>query len=171
MAGLNRHPITRGEFDSIIAPYKERMIVQRIGVHYGSMLYFKMGKERSSLDRERLHLTLQADWWTLLKDGAEVCNSTSINREVAETVLIRLMRGACFLDLIIGSTVILSFSHGFSVVIRPEQSAQDDYDLLFSLYLPEKTCIVLTDDALPQLAIAYESMTSGDGGPKGQVQH
>ena len=156
MAGLSRRPLIKDEVDSVIAPHKERMTVQRVGLYYGSMLYFKMDREVKSTDNEGLRLTLEGDWWTLSKDGAEVCNSTSISREFAETVLTRLMRGESFLDFVIGSTATLYFSRGFSVVIKPDPSrTSDDYDLLLSLYLPENIWIVLTNDLPPQLAISH----------------
>jgi hypothetical protein len=170
MNDLNRRHITKTEFDSTIAPYKPRLIIQSVGVHYGSMLYFKMGSNPPAIDAERLQLTLEADWWTLRHNEKEVSSSTSIDRDFAETVLLKLMRGKTFLNLTIGDRVLLQFSDGWGIDIQPEHAAASDYDLLFSLYLPNKTCIVLTDDLLPQLAVSHESETSGERS-KSQPKH
>ncbi len=154
-------PISKEEFDSIIEPYKDQMIVQNVGLSYGSMIYFLMDKVLHKRD-DMLELTLWGWYWRLFKDKEEICSSETITRKFAETVLSDIMKQSRFEGAhILGSKCTLSFSNGVRVFLEQRPEVDDSDDLFFlSLVDNRDSILILTNDIPPQFKIGYNSRTS-----------
>lgn len=149
------HILTKDNFDEIVAPYRDDMIVQRAGLIHGSLLFLKMGKDAKSLNLHRLQLTIEALNWSLQAHNSEITNSVAVTREIAESIVAEMMIGALFQDFHIDGdkrTVTLKFGTETSFILSYNNSSEG-YDRLFSLYLPNRQSIVLKQSKFPQLTI------------------
>lgn len=149
--------ISKEEFESMIALNKARMVIQKIGISYGSLLYFTM--DTAMYDRDdMLELTLWGDLWWLFKNEKRVCESETITREFAEGQLSKLMEGARFENITLEeNAATLVFSNGFSIVV--ERDLLSDYDDLLTLSLSdaENSIIILANETPLQFKVEYNA--------------
>jgi len=157
-----RHLITKENFDSIISPYHNNMVIRRAGVYHGSLLYFQMNNNPS--DGDRLNLTLQADNWVLEKDNHILCNSNTITREFAEGPLTNILMGIRFLGFEVDvrtNMTTINFTGGVSILLKHEISRPvDKYDLIFVFYLPGEQSIALEQGPCPNLMMEIGHQTN-----------
>lgn len=157
-----RHAITKEHFNAILSPLKKEMRVWKIGIYYGSLLYFEMGKKhidyminKTKGDKiGEFSLTFECDDWHLDNNDREICNSETINRDFAETSLNEMMKDVRFEDVIIdipNKMTTIYFDKSYKIrLMHDNTEVLDDYHSLFSLYLPGET-IVLSQGQIPQL--------------------
>jgi hypothetical protein len=159
MAATNIEHITITEDDAerLISPFKQDMVVWKVGLYYGSLLYFEMGQKhltRRHTERGEFSLTLECDEWYLQQNNIELCNSVTIDRTFVEGVLHPIMTGAKFagfaIDILSRMTTI-SLDSGYTIKLAHENSNVMDRKLLFTLYLPERGSIALKQGIVPTL--------------------
>lgn len=139
-----RHKITIEQFDKIIIPYADRMTIQRLGVYYGSLLYFEMDKTAHEKSLGEISLTLEAYDWSIKNKNTEVCNSHLVSREFCQETLFGILQGKKINKFTITNqhTTILIESD-IRIEINYQKDIIDDYKLVFSLYLPHRQSIAL----------------------------
>jgi hypothetical protein len=77
------------------------MIVQRVGLIHGSLLFLKMAKDKVSLDQQRLQITIEALKWELYSSGSLVTTSAMVTGEIAESILMKVMTGNHFENFLV----------------------------------------------------------------------
>jgi hypothetical protein len=158
MAYVARTHLTEEECDKILMPLKERMTIWKVGLYYGSMVYFEMGEKKLSKKNEEIgefNLTLNCDEWYLRKNNVKVCDSFTITREFAENNLGHMMFGEKFddFDIDIQSKITtIYFKESYQINLFHDNTIEmDQYHTLFSLRLQKEKYISLLQGKLPRL--------------------
>jgi hypothetical protein len=164
MGTKKRQQITIDIFDKLIAPLRSEMVIWKVGLYYGSKLYFEMGNRciDSKINRDvgTISLTLEADDWQLIRADRELCNASTVSRELVENSLNDQIVGATLGNVNIDyehHITTISFTNGDLLTLPHECSgANNGYHLIFTLYLPGKS-IVLTQGPLPELVMEIDN--------------
>ena len=144
--------IDETELEEILEPFRP-LVCWRVGLSYGSMVYFRMGDKIESrlLDGTPIQIgsaefTLWGDHWTITAEDREIANSHTIIRDFAETVLNRQFVGQEFLSVVCHRAdycFTIAFSGGLE--IRGSYADEKDEQMnLVPLFLPDGTIIALS---------------------------
>lgn len=146
--------ISKQEFDSVLKQYKDRLLVQRVGLSYGSIIYFLMND--SILERENMFdLTLWGWYWQIYQNNKEISNSDIITRESAENVITEIMNGAYLDNIYIEENGCnIHFSNGVQIKMK-QHLQEDDSEYLFFLSVPDinDSILILTNETQKKLKI------------------
>ena len=149
--------IGQRELDVLLSQFRSHMDCWKVGLHYGSVVYFELGR-LSVVRLPRRHISVggsstllvEGFSWTALSNGQVITESDNVTKHMAERVMgKKFVRQT--LDAIhvnheeISANVV--FSDGLSVRISelkedPEYQDQN----LFSLFLPDNTVVVFCAD-------------------------
>ncbi len=145
-------PIDETELEAILTPFRP-LVCWRVGLAYGSLVYFRMGERIEShlLDGRPIQIgsaefTLWGDHWTILEEDRQIANSQTITRDFTETVLSRHFVGREFLSVACDRAS-FRFTVAFSGNLEVSGSYQDEKDEqqdLATLFLPDGTIIALS---------------------------
>ena len=140
------------------------MVIWKVGLYYGSALYFEMGKKcldyrlnkKEGDEIGEFNLKLEANEWYCEGNNHELCNSSNITREFAETSLNNMLIGKKFEEYIIdipNNVTTLYFEDNYQIkLFHEENDPRNNFDYIFSLFIPKKI-IALKQGFNPKLEI------------------
>ena len=138
--------VTADELASEVRSLLSGLPCWRVGLAFGSMVYFDFGKRVSApLPRDRFAVMgeatvwLNADDWVIEYDGTVLARSDDIDRETAENELSPRFAGEGFEHLVLGSTrIAIKFTGGLSATAwRPEDAEIEPDEDLVTISLPD----------------------------------
>jgi hypothetical protein len=94
MADRNGRPIEPADFAQLLSAFGPHLACWKVGLYYGSMVYFAMGgrqKKRfrngNEIEVGEANLTLNGYNWAIRDGGWTLATSPTVTRELAETLL------------------------------------------------------------------------------------
>lgn len=139
----HRRKITEKELREILARYSSDLKCWKVGLYYGSTIYFEMGKEdlkkvgRSGLKQVgSVTLDLDGYRWTISQDGTDITDNNLITRELAETVLTEKFSGQTLDSVEITQNLnLIQFHFSNDLKIKIQENIDSDYidEELFTL--------------------------------------